>query len=251
MLGPVEVHRGGGEIPVDGAKPKTVLAALLLAGERTVPVHQLTDHLWGESPPATHRAQVHTYVSRLRRAFGARVERSAPGYRLMLDGARLDLAEFDALAAAGRAAADAGRADEASTLLGRALAQWRGPALSGVTDHLAAVAGPRLEETRLAVLEQRIALDLDLGRHALALPELTALVRAHPLREGFRAQLMTTHYRCDRQADALAAYHEGRQLLVEELGVEPGAELRRVHEAILAADPALRTGSRTIHPTPV
>lgn len=250
ILGPVAVGRDpgdGADIVPDGAKPRTVLAALLLAGERPVSVGRLTEYLWGEDPPTTYIAQIHNYVSRLRRSLGAVVERRPPGYRLLLAGARFDLVEFDVLAQRARQALAEGRAAEAAAGLGTALSHWRGPALSGVTEHLAAVEAPRLEEARITVLEQRIRLDLDLGRHGQMLPELAGLVRRYPLREAFRAQLMTAYYRCDRQAEALAVYDEGRRLLADELGIDPGATMRGVHRAILAADPRLLSAPAAIH----
>jgi len=240
ILGPVGLRCDtGDDIVPDGAKLRTVLAALLLAGPRAVSVDQLTEYLWGEAPPATHPAQIHTYVSRLRKSLGAVIERRPPGYRLLLSGAGLDLAEFHRLTSRAQAALAAGRTAEAAAGLGAALARWHGPALSGVTEHLAAVEASRLEEVRVAVHEQRIGLDLELGRHRGVLPELIGLVRRHPLREGFRAQLMTAFYRCGRQAEALAVYDEGRRLLADELGIDPGTAMRGVRQAILVADPRL------------
>ncbi|MFD0200203.1 MULTISPECIES: AfsR/SARP family transcriptional regulator [Saccharothrix] len=141
--------------------------------------------------------------------------------------------EFQEQAALGRSALAAGRYEDAARLLRAALRLWRGPALTGVSEHLAAAEAPRLEEARIAALESRIEADLALGRHAQLLPELTRLVRRHPLRERFRAQLMTTFSRCDRQADALVLYEEGRRMLADELGIDPGSLLREVRLAIL------------------
>lgn len=247
ILGPVEFGRDGADITLGGAKPRTVLAALLLAGERVVSVDTLTEYLWGQHPPVTYPAQIHNYVSRLRKMLGPVIERRPPGYRLLLNGAHLDLAEFDAQAAAGRKALDAGRRAEAAMWLSTSLGHWRGPALAGVTEYLATAEAPRLEEARITVLERRIGLDLDLGRHGQVLPELAGLVRCHPMREGFRAQLMTAYYRCDRQAEALAVYDEGRRLLAEELGIDPGTAMRDVHRAILAADPRLHATPAAVH----
>ncbi len=155
----------------------------------------------------------------------------------MLRKGGLDLAEFEDGVARGRRMLVHGRRSEAVDHLSAALELWRGPALANTCEHLLAVEGPRLEELRMSALENRIEADLALGRHAVVLPELIALVRDHPLRERFRALLMTGFYGADRQADALALYDEGRRVLADELGVDPGMLLRGVHQAILRAAP--------------
>ncbi|MEV6520840.1 BTAD domain-containing putative transcriptional regulator [Longispora sp. NPDC051575] len=254
VLGPVEVWKDGAEIPLDGSKQRTVLAALLLADGRIVSDERLSTLLWGENPPATLNAQICTYVSRLRKSAdpGMEILRQRPGYLIRLDGARYDHGDFERLAQTGRAALREGRHTEAAEKLRAALALWRGPALANVTEFLLGAEQLRLEEARIAVLESRIDADLALGRHAPLVPELTGLVAEHPLREGLRAQLMTALYRCDRQADALAVYHDGRRVLVDELGVDPGPTLTRAHHDILIAAPALDapTGRIEIAPRP-
>jgi DNA-binding SARP family transcriptional activator len=241
ILGPVEVSHNGKRVPLDGSKQRTVLAALLIANSRMLADTELSELLWGDRPPATLNAQIYTYVSRLRKALGdgANLSRCSPGYRLHIGPCRFDLTEFEEQHRLGQAALAAGRYAESSKLLRSALALWRGSALSGVSDHLVAAEEPRLEEARISAWESRIEADLALGRHAQALPELISLVRRYPLRERFRAQLMTSYYRCDRQADALALYDQGRRVLVEELGVDPGRLLRGVHRSILTADQEL------------
>lgn len=241
ILGPVQVWDGGVEIPLDGEKQRTVLAALLIAEGSLLSDARLSWFLWGDRPPATRTAQLYNSVSRLRRALGPRVRvaRRAHGYVLAIGSASLDLLRFRDLARQGRSAIVAERYREAGNLLREALTLWRGPVLSNASEHLAAAEGPVLEETRIAVLAGRIEADLAAGLHPQMLPELTRVVAQYPLHERFRAQLMTALYRCDRQAEALTIYYHGRQLLGHELGVEPGPLLRDVHRAILTSDPCL------------
>jgi DNA-binding SARP family transcriptional activator len=222
-------------------KPKTVLAALLLAGNRVVSDAHLREVTWGPTTPATVDQQLYTYVSRLRKLLspGATILRHRPGYRLVLTDATLDHAEFERLAGLGYDALKARRHAAAAEHLAGALALWRGPALGGVTEHLARVELPRLEEARMAALEGRIAADLTLGRHDALVSELVGLVEAHPLRERLRAQLMTALYRVGRPADALTEYQRGREILAEELGIDPSSALNDVFQSILSGDPGL------------
>ncbi|WP_305148988.1 AfsR/SARP family transcriptional regulator [Kitasatospora aureofaciens] len=235
LLGPVEAVAGGREIRLDGAKQRSVLAALLLSDGRLLPDERLSALLWGWDPPATWTAQLHTYASRLRGRLGPQVDlvRRAPGYRLDIGPARVDLNEFRRDAELGRRALEAGEHARAAELLSTALAHWRGAPLTGVTAHLAEKELPALEESRLAALEDRIEADLALGGHRAAVPELRGLVAEHPTRERLRGQLMAALYRCDRQSDALEVYDAGRRLLAEELGVDPGPTLRRLHQQVL------------------
>ncbi|WP_331743250.1 AfsR/SARP family transcriptional regulator (plasmid) [Streptomyces sp. NBC_01136] len=241
ILGPVQVRDNGVEIPLDGAKQRTVLAALLMAEGSFLADTELSWFLWGDHPPATLTAQLYTHVSRLRRVLGpgAAITRRAQGYSLRTGAARIDLLEFQQVAARGQSALAAGRYREAGALLRDALALWRGPVLADVSEHLASAEGPALEEARISVLAGRMEADLALGGHPRLVPALTRLVARHPLHERFRAQLMTALYRCDRRAEALAVYDRGRRLLIRELGIEPGALLRDVHRAVLASDPCL------------
>ncbi|MER7419548.1 BTAD domain-containing putative transcriptional regulator [Micromonospora peucetia] len=225
---------------LDGAKQRTVLAALLLAEGRTVPDTRLCELLWGERPPATFAAQLYNYVSRLRKYLGTGVDivRQWSGYQIRIGTARLDLDDFERLAEAGRESLRGGRHAEAAERLHAAMSLWRGQALSNVTERLAAAESHRMAELRMAVLESRIEADLLLGRHVRLVPEITQLVAEHPLHEGLRGQLMTALVRCDRQADALATYHEGRRVLADELGVDPGPLLTEAYRVILAGPPA-------------
>ncbi|MCX2732041.1 AfsR/SARP family transcriptional regulator [Saccharopolyspora sp. NFXS83] len=241
ILGPVEVLRDDGErVVLDGTKQRTVLAALLISGPNLLSDARLSEFLWGRRPPATSTAQIYTYVSRLRKLLGHEVAigRRSPGYVLDIGDGRLDLAEFEQCVRLGQDALAAARCEEAVRHLRRALGLWRGPALVDVAESLAAEEDARLQELRLVALEGLVEGELVLGGHARLTAELFGLVRLHPLRERFRAQLMIALHRCDRQAEALALYDEGRRLLAAELGVDPGVRLRRAHHAVLTADAA-------------
>ncbi|MEU8778679.1 BTAD domain-containing putative transcriptional regulator [Streptomyces sp. NPDC048606] len=244
MLGPVEVWSQGGRLPLGGPKPRALLATLLLSHGRVVSTERLVDRVWGEAPPPTARALVQTYVSALRRAIGSDVlETRPPGYVLHAPAVAFDLAVFERLAGEGRDALTAGEPERASAQLRSALDLWRGAPLGGIGDALRADAH-RLDELRLGALEDRAAADLALGRTTELLGELPSLVAYAPLRERLRHQLITVLYRVGRRADALATYHEGRRLLADELGIDPGPELRRLYESIIRADPASAAGGR-------
>lgn len=243
ILGPVEACRDDERVVLSGTKIKTVLAALLLARGRVVSDTRLSHLLWGWSPPATVSAQIYTYISRLRMQLGdgVRIVRQLPGYALEAGNARVDFLEFERLARLGAEAHEAGDLERADAHLRGALELWRGAALSNVTELLADAELPRLEEAWAAATELRIEVDLALGRHRQLIPELTPLVAEFPVRERMRAQLMKALYLCGRQADALTAYHEGRRVLAEELGVTPGAELAEVYQAVLTGEPVVES----------
>ncbi|MFE7329712.1 BTAD domain-containing putative transcriptional regulator [Streptomyces sp. NPDC057565] len=238
ILGPVEASVDGADIPLDGTKQRTTLAALLLARGHMVTDDRLSTLLWGWEPPATMSAQIYTYISRLRKRLGPgiRLERRGPGYWLDIGPAGFDWAEFERLAGIGTRALSGGRFEQAARDLREALSLWSAPALSNTTDFLGEIELPRLEEAYMAALESRIEADLAMGSHAALIAELTPLVARHPLRERLRAQLMTALYRSERQAEALAVYRAGRRTLREELGIDPGQALRTVHDAILTGD---------------
>jgi DNA-binding SARP family transcriptional activator len=248
LLGPLEVSEHDRSLALGGVKQRSLLAILLLRAGELVPTERLIDQLWGASPPATASKSVQVYVSRLRKALGnGRIDTHPPGYVLRIDPAEFDLARFE------RLAAEAGRAspDGAARKLREALALWRGPPLADLSYESFAQADiARLEEMRLAVVEQRIEADLALGRHAQLIGELEALVTRHPLRERLRCQLMVALYRSARQAEALDAYRAAHRELSEELGLEPSAELKRLEQAILRQDPALEPpeGSDPLRP---
>ena len=242
ILGPLQVTHVDAPVPLGGPRERVLLAALVVEHGRVVSVDGLARALWGDHPPATARHQVAIGVSRLRKAFttaGARREviaTRAPGY-LVADG-WLDARCFEERAKRAHDALAAGDREEAAALLGTALALWRGPALSGIDRPFAEIEAARLEERRLLVTEERIGLELDLGRPEEPVGDLLALVRAHPLRERLRVLLMLALQRAGRRAEALAVYQDGRRQLVETLGIEPGQQLRAVHQALLRDESA-------------
>jgi DNA-binding SARP family transcriptional activator len=254
ILGPLEVHHNGESLPLGGAKPRGLLAILLLNVNQVVSTDRLIDELWGDGPPDTAAKALQVHISQLRKALepdrrpgepGRVVITRSPGYLIELDPDQLDLGRFERLAAKGRGALARGEPGLATRTLREALALWRGPPLADLAyaDFVQRDA-PRLEELRLAALEDRIQADLDSGRHAEVIGELERVVAEEPLRERPRGQLMLALYRAGRQAEALDAYKEARRALVEELGIEPGRELKELEAAILAQDPSLETPVR-------
>jgi len=249
VLGPLEVETDNGPVTLGGQKERLLLALLLARPNQVVPVEALVEGLWGDRPPATAAKTLQSHVVRLRRALepgrargaaGEIVVTREPGYLLRVPPKALDAARFEELTTAGRRAISAGEAAAASSLLQEALGLWRGRAFEEFLDTDVGVAeSDRLAELRLVALEDRIEADLRLSRHRELVAELEGLVRDQPLRERLWAQLLLALYRSGRQADALLAYQRARSILVEELGIDPGAELRRLHAAILAQDPGL------------
>jgi DNA-binding SARP family transcriptional activator len=241
LLGPVEVFHDGSAISLGGSKPRALLAALLLQRGRVVSVHRLVDVLWGDNPPPTATGLVQTYVSGLRRQLRQTgrdevIHTRPPGYAISADADEVDVAVFARLAEDGRRAAADGDHERALELFERALALWRGPALGDLADSTLDVEARRLDEARLAVLEERAAIDLALGNYAALVHELTPAVASYSGRETLRRHLMVALYGMDRQADALAVFREGRRILIEEYGVEPGPALTAAHEAILRSE---------------
>jgi DNA-binding SARP family transcriptional activator len=238
ILGPVRIRTAGQDDAVSGSKQRTMLAALLLANGRALSDEHLSRMLWDTNPPSTATAQIHTYASRIRHRIGVDIPlvRIRTGYQLLAQHVRYDYREFLRLSAEGRSALDAQEFERAADLLNEALALWQGEALADATEHLIMTERPRLEEFRLETLESRIEAELIIGRHRQLVSELTGLVAHHPLREQFRALLMTALYRSDRQADAMSVYLAGRRMLAEELGVEPGLLLARTYQAVLTGE---------------
>jgi DNA-binding SARP family transcriptional activator len=235
VLGPLEVWDDGRELPLGSGRQRALFVLLLLHADEVVSRDRLIDGLWGERPPASAAKVLQGYVSQLRRRLPpeAIVTRGS-GY--LLRGGETDAREFERLVERARAE----EAREAALTLREALALWRGGALAEVEYEAWAQAEiARLEELRLVAIEERIEVDLQLGEDAHVVPELEALVAAHPLRERLRAQLMLALYRAGRQTDALDAFADARRRLVDELGVEPGPSLRELQQAILRQDPAL------------
>jgi DNA-binding SARP family transcriptional activator len=237
ILGPLEAEADGRRLTVGGTKQRALLAVLLLNANRVVPTERLIDELWDDEPPDTARKAVQVYVSKLRRLLGADVlVTRSPGYLVQLEPGMLDLDRFEALRQDARKADPADAADK----LREALALFRGrPLADFAQERFAQGEISRIEELRLDALEERIEVDLRLGRHAELVGELDALVNEHPLRDRLCRQRMLALYRCGRQAEALEAYQAERRALVEELGIEPGRELRELHQRILNQDPAL------------
>jgi DNA-binding SARP family transcriptional activator len=245
VLGPVEAVVEGHPVPLPAAKPRALLALLLLNRNRVVSVGTLIDELWGEESPETATKALQGYVSQLRKALGAdRLLTKSPGYSIRVEEGELDLDRFERLVREGRERLAAGDAEAAAEQLAQALTLWRGPPLDEfLAEPFARDAGARLEDARLAAIEDRIEADLGLGRHGQLVPELEELVRAHPFRERPRGQLMLALYRSGRQAEALELFRRTRETLIEELGIEPGEPLQELERAILRHDPSLEPGS--------
>ncbi len=245
ILGPLRIQVGEMETTLAAGRERTLLAVLLLHPNEVVPVERLAEALWGADPPSTMRAQVHSCVSRLRRALraagvaGGVVATDPAGYLARVDADDLDALVFARHVVAGRAAADAGELDAARDRLRAALALWRGPALAGISGRQVEIGAAGLEEQRSAALEDCIDVELRLGLAHELLAELTDVVERFPLRERLRGQLMVALYRVGRQADALTVYRQGRDVLAEELGLEPGPELQGLHQRILSRDDTL------------
>jgi DNA-binding SARP family transcriptional activator len=237
ILGPLEVSDETGHVALGGPKQRGLLAILVLEVGRVVSTDRLIDLLWGQEAPRTANASLQNSVGRLRRALGAEVlETRSPGYVLNVDADQIDARRFE------RALADARRlpAQERRERLQAALALWRGAALAEFAfDDFAQAEIRRLEELRLIAHAERIDADLELGRHGDVIGELEALVSEHPLRETFRTQLMLAMYRAGRQAEALDVYQDARARFIDELGIEPGPELKRLQSEILRHEAGL------------
>ena len=247
ILGPLEVEAEGRAVALGGAKPRAVLAVLLLHANEPVSAERLALALWGEDAPAGAVKTVQVHVSRLRKALADADALTSTGtaYSLRVRPGELDAHAFERLVAEGREALAAGHAEQAAATLRDALSLWRGPPL----DELASLpfAPPeikRLEEQRLAALEARVEADLAAGRHAELVGELQRLTSRHPWRERLQRDLMLALYRCGRQAEALAVYRETRRLFADELGIEPSEEPPPAR----GADARPRPGARAAAP---
>ncbi|MDQ7802674.1 BTAD domain-containing putative transcriptional regulator [Amycolatopsis sp. A133] len=246
MLGPVQLFDGEVAVPIGGPGIRGVLALLALKPGKTVGLGEIIDALWGHDPPATARTIVHGNVSHLRRILrdldGPSIVTAPPGYRLDIEPDRIDVHRARTLLDRAAAATP----EVAATLLTEALALWQGPALGGVPDSLQA---PELEDLRLAVHGARVDADLELGRHAELIVELSPIVRADPLAERTAGQLMRALYHAGRRGDALELYRTVSRATLRNLGVEPGAELRWLHERVLKDDlPALAAAVVSVEP---
>ena len=252
ILGPLEVVDGFDPVALDAAKQRTLLALLLLHPNEVVSSERVIDELWGDRPPATAGKVVQTYVSQLRRALGAAaITTRAPGYVLEVDTESVDAERFRKLVAVARALGVKGDREHAVARYREGLALWRGPPLSDVAfESFARNEVERLAEERLDAVSALIDCELALGQHLDLVTELETLVGQYPLRERFRSQLMLALYRSGRQADALDVYQNGRRLLLDELGLEPGRELQDLEKAILMHDPALDLAPPTLAAAP-
>jgi DNA-binding SARP family transcriptional activator len=253
-LGPVEYtsdggpHHHRGPHRPGGPRQQRLLAALLLAADRPVPTTRLTEAVWGEAPPATVAAQLYNAVSGLRRSLARhggeppRIEASCAGYTLRLGDHELDLVEFRELTARAAGARSRGDLPAAAAALHAAGRLWRGPALAGIADGVLGGEAHQLEEARMVAAESLVEIELALGRPQATLPELAALVAAHPLREGLVALQMRALYQSGRRAEALLSYAHLRRRLAIELGLDPEPGLVALHAQILrGAAPSTRT----------
>ena len=242
ILGPLEIESDAGRVELGSAKQRALVTLLLLNANEVVPTSRLIDVLWAEELPADGSKALQVHVSRLRRALGGDnvVETRPGGYLLVADASSFDLPRFQERATEGRALLAAGDPARARRALSDALELWRGaPLAEFATEPFAQAEVARLEELRLAAVEDRIEADLQLGAHADVVAELESLTARHPLRERLRGQLMLALYRSGRQAEALQAYRDARGALVEELGLEPGKALQELEQAILRQDESL------------
>jgi DNA-binding SARP family transcriptional activator len=243
VLGPVSIRRDDGEVlPSGSPQQRALLAALLLRNGRTATALELIDAIWGEDAPTQALAVTRTYASRLRKILGISVLHSeSGGYALRVPEDAVDLGIARRLTAQAQKLLAAGDVREARARMNEALGLWDGEALTAVPGPFADSQRARLEEWRLQLLEARLDADLEIGAHAEAVSELTALTDAYPLRERLRELLMLALYRSGRQAEALAVYADTRRLLADELGVDPRPELAELQRRILAADVTLST----------
>jgi predicted ATPase/DNA-binding SARP family transcriptional activator len=254
ILGPLVLADDGREVPVPGTKPRALLALLIVHARETVSVDRLVDDLYGDDVPAGVANALQSLVSKVRRALGPAstlvTTDGTVGYRLDVDREQIDAERFEDLVDAGRRALAEGDAATASARLATAVALWRGPALDGLADDGSLRREAlRLEELRLAATEDRVDADLRLGRHADLVPELRALVDRAPLRERLHGFLVLALYRSGRQGEALRAYQDAREVLADELGLDPGPELQALEAAVLAQDPALDLDRPAVAPS--
>ncbi|MFG3055916.1 BTAD domain-containing putative transcriptional regulator [Kitasatospora sp. NPDC048239] len=246
VLGAMRIDLDGRSVPAGPPQQQAMIAALLLRSGRSASLHELVSTVWGDHAPDSAVTSLRTYVWRLRQRLES--ECSTPrillstgsGYRLAVAPADVDAYRAEELGSEAARARAAGRHEDCTRLLTEAVALWRGEPLANVPGPFAAQQRGRLSELRLMLLEERFDHDLLLGRHAVTVPDLTAFTCEHPLRERPYGFLMEALYRCGRQAEALAVFARARRLLAEELGVEPGPELRDLHQRVLANELPVR-----------
>ncbi|WP_327725088.1 AfsR/SARP family transcriptional regulator [Streptomyces europaeiscabiei] len=245
ILGPLSVTANGRALTVGGARQRTVLALLLLNPGRIVPVDTLVDAVWNSGPPATARTQIAIVIAALRKTFKAEgvtediIVTAHPGYVLRSEGHAVDSVDFARLVKDAETAVEQGRHADAADSYAQALALWTGPAFAGIASPVVEDEAARLEGHRLNAYDDATAVLLELGSHQDLVPELTSVVREHPLRERTRHHLMLAQYRSGRRAEAMGTFREARAQFIEELGMEPGPDLQELHDAILRDDPSL------------
>ena len=248
VLGPVMAWYGDQELPVGQPRQQAVLGILAMRANRVISRGELVDAVWGQDPPASAEGGIYTYVAGLRRVIepnrslrgpGRVLVSSGAGYVLHLVPGQPDAVAFEQDLGRARQLRKAGDAVGAVSALNSALSLWRGIAFAGVPGPFAETERVRLGELRSAAAEERADVLLSLGRHEEVVPDLTAMVADHPLRERMRGLLMVALYRCGRHAEALRVFAEGRRVLAEELGIDPGGELSRIHQQVLTMDPGL------------
>ncbi|HVT71104.1 MAG TPA: AfsR/SARP family transcriptional regulator, partial [Trebonia sp.] len=250
ILGPLEVLSPEGWTAIGAAKWRSLLACLLLRPGQLVPTESLIFELWGDHPPGTANNLVSIYVHRLKKVIGDTEGRTlvyrAPGYMLRTEPGDLDIQRFESLAAEGGGALAAGDPERAAGLLGEALGLWRGPLLADVQPSpLLESHADRMTELWFATTELRVEADLGCGRAAQVIPELRGLVTEHPLRERLWALLLRALEGAGRRAEALEVYAQAREVIADELGVDPGSELQRLYADLLAADAAAPPAARS------
>jgi DNA-binding SARP family transcriptional activator len=261
ILGPLRAWRGDRELDLGPGKQRAVLAVLLLNADKPVSTTEIVDAVWGDDPPENGANVVQKHVAGLRRVLEPQRSPRTPGqlltlthagYRLHVGAGRLDADIFHARVRQGHAARAEHRLADAATQLREALSLWQAQVLAGLSGPLFDVARTRLAEEHTAALEAWVEMELELGNHHRVVPDLVRLVAEFPLRERLRCLLMLALYRCGRATEALKAFQEGRRLLVEEFGVEPGEQLQQLQLGILRSDPALAvSGGSTPLPIPV
>ena len=246
ILGPLEVVDDGAGLTLGGRHQRALLALLLLSADEVVSSDTMVEALWGEHPPRTALTSIQNSISRLRKLLGAeRLVTKPPGYVLRLETDALDARQARGLAEAARAE----EPEQRAILLRKAEQLWRGSSLAEFAyEAFAQTAIAQLEELRLGLTEERIEAELELGHHVDLLSELESLILEHPLRERLRGQVMLSLYRSGRQADALHAYQEARRVLLEQLGIEPGPALQRLHGAILRQERSLEGAAARASP---
>jgi SARP family transcriptional regulator, regulator of embCAB operon len=246
VLGPLEVVASGRTVTPQATKIRSLIALLCVHSGTIVSRDYLVHALWSDNPPHTARTALQVYVSKLRKTLDAhagladRLITKPSGYLLELETGELDVREFDALSRCARIAADSGRLDEALRSLQAACSLWRGRALADLRGSPAFDSVARqLDERRIDVLERRIDVQLSLGQHRSVIGELYGLIEEYPTWEAIHSQLMISLYRSGRVGESLKVYRKIRDSLVREIGMEPGTGIRRLHQSILARDPAL------------